>query len=145
MHGPRDGLTRRRLDRAGVSLLEMVTAIFVLTVGVLGVVQMFHYGIDKTHTVHEANLATRALRNEIETLRAVPFRELTDTENAPFRSVTPELAKLMNATPAVTIESDPGGTLGLKQITVSLAWTGEHGRTVRKQLVTLVADRGAGQ
>ncbi len=133
------GLNKRvRVRCAGMTLLELTTAIFVLIVGVFGVLQMFHYGLDTTRAINEANVAVRTLQNEIETLRSLPFAELEDMDGGPFRSLTPEAARLVNIRTRATIAAEPD-VPGLKRVTVRIAWTGEHGRTIRKELTTLIA------
>ena len=133
--------TTNTARRAGFTLIELTAALFILTVGILGVIQMFHYGIAKMHAVNENAIVVRALQNEIETLRSLPFDELIEVRDAPFRSVTPELGKLVNTRALVTIETEPDNAR-LQRVTASVAWSGEHGRTIRKSLTTLIADKG---
>ena len=90
----------------------------------------------------EANLAMRAIQNEVETLRAAPFTALENVENGPFRSGSAGADRLVNAQRQVTIRDYGDGSLGLKEVTVYLAWTGEHGRTIRKSVTTLIGDKG---
>ena len=127
---------------AGFTMLELTAALFILTVGVFGVIQLFHFGIDKMHAVNETNLAMRAIQNEMETLRARPFAQLTNAEQAAFVSDIGEAAKLMNAHPSVTIRDHGTPDLRLKEVTVCMAWTGEHGRRIEKHVTTLIADKG---
>ena len=125
--------------RAGIALVELVTALFVLTAGLFGAMQMYHFCLSKTRALNESALALHTLANELETVRALPFAELKNGEALPFRSRTPALEELVNAEGTVRIEDYAPG---LKQVTVRIRWTGEHGRTVAKQLVTLIADKG---
>ena len=128
-----------RSRRAGSMLIEMSCALFVITVGIFGVLQLYSLGMSKTRTVKEYAVATRALNNEIETLRALPFDALEEGRGLPFRSVCPELEGLRNATPTVAIIDKSAETLGMKRVRVRLRWTGEHGRTIDKGLTTLIA------
>ena len=129
---------------SGFTLIELMAALFVLTFGMFGVVQMYDFGLDKILMLRESATATRLVRNEIEMLRGRPFAELTDRENAPFAGPTPGLEDLVNGTPAVTIRpyGDPG--LGLKEVTVSLRWTGDNARTMERTTTTLIADKAGG-
>ena len=129
-------------DRAGTTLIELVAALFVITIGLFGVIEMYHFGIDKMHALNEYKIAMRAVQNEIETLRALPFSELRNTDDGDFRSETPEVATLVNATPEVIITDYTGTENRLKHVEVSLKWTGEHGRTIEKRVTTLIADKG---
>jgi len=129
-------------DRAGTTLIELVAALFVITIGLFGVIEMYHFGINKMQALNEYKIALRAVQNEIETLRALPFSELRNTDDGDFRSETPEVATLVNAMPAVTITDYAGTESRLKHVAVSLKWTGEHGRTIEKKVTTLIADKG---
>lgn len=131
----------RRMRMLGVSYLELTAALFVFTLGVLGAFQMFHVSLTKMLAVKEEDIALRAIQNEIETLRSNSFDDLLDGEHA-FRSITPELAQLVNALPRVRVETPALAPDGLKKIEVSLAWTGENGRTITKTVTTLIADKG---
>lgn len=128
-------------NAGGFTLLELLAALFILTVGLFGVIQMHHVGLGKLRVLNESIVASHAVQNEIEHLRALPFAALQNVQNGPFHSKSPEPARLVNAKPAVTIE-DFRGTPRLKKVTASLAWTGEYGRTIRKSVTTLIADKG---
>ena len=128
-------------NQSGVTLIELTAALFVLTVGMFGVIQMYHYGLGKMHAVNESALAMEAVQNEIETLRSLPFSQLRNTDSGHFVSETPALSRLVNATPSVTIQDFAGGPKRLKEVTVSVKWSGENGRTIEKKVTTLIGDR----
>jgi Tfp pilus assembly protein PilV len=130
-------------NQRGTSLIELTAALFVLTVGMFGVIQMYHFGLNKMHALNETTVAVQALQNEIETLRSVPFSELRNTDKGRFVSETPALSRLVNAKPAVTITDYGDSSKRLKRITVSITWTGENGRTIQKTVTTLIADKKA--
>jgi len=125
----------------GLSLLELVAAIFVLTVGVMAVIQSQFVVLDKMRDVNEYHVATRALVNELEYLRALPFEGLAAGEGLPFRSVTPALERLHAAEGRVTIHPRAQGLPGLNEVMVQIRWRGEHGRWIEKRMDTLVARR----
>lgn len=134
-----------RFDRrrqAGASLIELVAALGVLTIGLLGGVSVFYYGMDKLKAVDEGRTAVSMARNEIEYLRSRPFEGLADAQDAPFHDDA-ALNGLPNARGTVSISGYPGREDRLKQVTATVAWTGENGRTIRKSLTTLMAGRGA--
>jgi len=127
----------------GFSLIELVVALFVFTVGMLGTVQIYHFGLDKIRTMREAALASQAVQNEIELLRAMPFAELADRVDAPFVA-TPDLCtSLVNLTPALTVRPSGSPQLHLKEVTASIRWTGDNGRTMERSVTTLIADKAA--
>jgi len=132
--------TRER--RYGYSLIELLAAIFILSTGLMGVIQTYHAGLERIRTLREYAVARQAVQNEVETLRALPFDALADRENAPFVSSPLSLNKLVNAAPAVTINPGADPALRLKTVSVAIRWTGENGRTLREGVVTLIADKG---
>ena len=128
---------------AGATLVELVVALAVVTVGLFGVLQSYLVAMDKTRVANEYYIATRALSNEIETLRGLPFEELADGPGQPFRSRTPELERLVQAEATVSIVDRSGATHGLKLVRAQLRWRGDNGRRIEKQLVSLIANRAA--
>jgi prepilin-type N-terminal cleavage/methylation domain-containing protein len=133
----------RQSDR-GFTMLELVAAMFVLAVGLLGTLQMYNVLAEKMLHLQESEIAARALNTEIETLRARPFSQLTDRENAAFVSQPYGAENLVNLTTRLTIQPHPDARLKLKQVTATILWTGEHGRRIEKSITTLIADKEAG-
>jgi hypothetical protein len=132
---------KRRLER-GASLVEMTCAVFLVTFGVMGVIQSSVSGLDHTRALAEYRIAARALENEIATLRALDFTALTPGADQPFRSNTPELEELHLATGSVKIR--PADTSGLKEIRAQVRWIGEHGRPIVKTRRILIGDNFSG-
>lgn len=129
--------------KRGFSLIELLAALAVLTIGLLGSVQLYHFGLDRMRTARESAAAVRAVRNEMEWLRAQPFAALDATPKDAFAAGDADLAGLLNAKPRVTVEPYPGAETRLRKVTVALAWTGENGRTVTKSFDTLIAAKEA--
>jgi Tfp pilus assembly protein PilE len=132
------------LCQAGFTLLELVAAFFILSVGVFGAMTMYHFGIAKTKAVSENRAVLNAIQNEVECLRALPFGELENRQAGPFLATSPTFKRLVNVTPALTIRDYPGVEGRLKEVTAQIRWTGEHGRTIAKSVTTLIADTGPG-
>ena len=130
-----------RCSTAGFSLIELTAALFVLAVGLFGTLQMYNVIAEKLLHVQECEIAARALNAEIETLRALPFSQLTDRENAPFVSQPFGTDNLVNLTTRLTIQPHPDRRLKLKRVTATILWTGEHGRKIEKSLTTLIGDK----
>lgn len=134
--------TKRRNPRAGFSLAELMCALFVISAGLMGSLQMYMIAMDKTRAMHETAIAMQAILNEAETLRALPFRDITDGEHA-FRSVTPEVERLKDAVCRARITGRGEAGVALKEVTVEIRWRGEHGRLIEKRIVTLIAEKGS--
>lgn len=126
--------------RRGLTMLELIAALAVLSIGLMGAVSMYYYGIDALKSAEEGRAAMTASRNEIEYLRSVPFGQLTSGATTPFHS-TAGLEDMVNVQTAATVQDTD--TPGLKEIAASVTWTGEHGRRITKRITTLVADKGA--
>ena len=83
----------------------------------------------------------RAIQNEIETIRALPFDDLKSSERAEFRSRTPGIDMLTDVDARVSIKEYDGWGGRLKEVDICVRWHGEHGRVISKNLTTLVSDR----
>ncbi|MBI4559177.1 MAG: hypothetical protein HY706_16455 [Candidatus Hydrogenedentes bacterium] len=134
--------TKVGASRLGFSLIELIGALAIVTIGLFGAFQMFHYSLQKTDFLRELAIVQQTLQNEIESLRALPYAELVNTDGRYFVSRTPALDELVNVTSRVSIRDYPDGTPGLKEVIVSLEWASRDGRMIEKQLTTLIADKG---
>ena len=123
----------------GFALLEATAALFVIAVGLFGVIQMFQYGVGTLHTIQEHSIASRSLQNEVESLRGLPFDRLEPGTRLDFISGTPEMARLLKVSAWVDIQDREEAPGQLVQVTVSLRWTGEHGRRIKRSVTTLIA------
>lgn len=128
-----------RNNTAGVALAELICSVFILTVGMGGVIQMYHLGLQKTAALAEYAVALEALQNELETLRSQPFDSLTPGIGQSFTSDPESWKTLTKVRGIVTIKSVSESSVPLKEITVRIRWTGEHGRRITKSLTTLVS------
>ena len=129
-----------RRNNPGFSLLELTTAIFLLTTCAFGMVQMFHVGVQSARTENERQIALRAIENELETLRATPTQQLALGDKLPFRSVTRELETLRLATPQVVISRD--SELPLFHVRASVRWITQNGHATSAALEMLIAIEG---
>ncbi len=127
------------MSNDGVSLLEAMAALFVLSVGLMGLMQMFVVAMDTTKEVYEQDVAARAIQNELETLRAQGWIDgSADNDDTPFVSVTPELQRLFNAKGSVQVRPYAENDAALREITLRVVWTSRHGRRVEKKATTLM-------
>lgn len=124
----------------GIALIELTCSLFIFSIGMLGVIQMYHVCISKTRVVDEYAIAMRAIENELESLRAMPFDELDDLDGV-FISNTPSLSKLVNALETTAVTEFGEDSANLRQVTATVKWTSEKGRTVTKSVTTLIAKK----
>jgi hypothetical protein len=132
----------RRNEAAGFTLLEIIAAFTVATVGIFGALQVHLWTMDSMRAMREDNIALQAVANELETLKALPFEALVPGPGQAFRSDMAPLEALHLASPAVTIT--PAEAPGLVEVKAEVRWVGEHGRRIERSLSTLIAARGSG-
>jgi len=121
-------------------MLEVITALFIVTFGIFSVLTMYHVGMAKARALREHGLVMNALENELEGLRAMPFETLPRDWNGAFHATAPDLGALVNAHPRVRIQPFENRQ-DLLDVRASIRWSGEHGRTIEKSLTTLIADK----
>ncbi|MFO7974000.1 MAG: hypothetical protein R6V12_05130, partial [Candidatus Hydrogenedentota bacterium] len=61
--------------------------------------------------------------------------------NGKFRATKPNCPDLVNVRPHLRITPFGEGREDLLEVTVSIRWSGEHGRLIEKSLTTLIADK----
>ena len=126
-------------NRTGFSLMELVVALGVLMTGVIGVTQMYAFGIAKTRAINESSVARTIIDTELERLHAMPFDALASMP-VPVESL--EASGLVQAIGMVDITPRTGQSTRLKEATISLRWIGDNGRVVSRKVTTLIADMG---
>jgi Tfp pilus assembly protein PilV len=129
----------RRAHLCGFALIEATAALFVATVGLFGVVQMFQTATDEIRAVHDNHIAQRIVRNEMEYLTALPYDDLVVGGSLRFRTQSPEIKRLFRARALVDIAPHGDRPESLREVTVRLDWISPRGRPVRQSLTTLVA------
>ena len=128
---------RKRGRNAGFSLLEFTCALFVITVAGFGSIQLYSIGMNKIVMMREYDAATATLRNEVERLRALPYEALADGMAA--SSSPADLETLHEPVVAINVsERAPG----LREVAVALTWQSRGGRSITRELTTLIADKG---
>ena len=129
---------------AGISLLEVLCALTLITAGVFASMQVFHQSADHTLALAQEQRALRIMENEIERLRATPFDQMPLGEERPLLSAMDELAPLPNAVGAVRIAAH-AELAGLREVTVKVTWSGTNARRITRSLTTLLAEEGVGR
>lgn len=133
---------KSRHNDAGFSLLELTVGLFVVSMGMFGVFTVYHAGLKQVRAAQENAAVLRALENELETLRAAPFASLTSGTGQPFRSVSPELERLVGAKAETAIAAVATLENRLREVEVHLTWRGQDGRLISKSLHTFIAATG---
>jgi hypothetical protein len=127
--------------RTGFTLLELVTAMGMLGIGVFAVVTSFHYGLEKVRAVCISCTAQTVAQNELEKLRAAPYDELKLTEGTPLPA-TPALEKLVKVSMGKRVQVYGEPKLGLREVEVRISWIGDGARPMYASALTLVGNKG---
>ena len=128
-----------RSRREGIALLELVTALVIISIGLLGVVQMYQIGIGKIRESQRRTIALHAIDNEIETLRALPSTEFSAGRELPWRSDVAPLDVLQDAHTSLDVEPFEGHSPLLK-VVARLRWReGRH--MIQREVTTLMGAR----
>jgi Tfp pilus assembly protein PilV len=131
---------RRRGDR-GAMLLEITCALFILTAGLFGVLQMYSNALSHTHYMIEDDLAASILENEIETLHALGFQALSVGRH-PLQSEATGLERLHDSEAYTEVAPAAGAERYARTVSLTVRWQAYTGRMVEKQLATIIADKG---
>ena len=123
--------------RAGFATLEVLTAIFILSVAGYGSFQLFHVGMAHHRVSQERVLAVRALNSEWECLKTIPFDRLSEHNEQAFTLEIPELETLYKATTQIRVE--PHADTSAYTITLEITWIAHTGRTISEKFETLRA------
>ena len=131
----------QKLRRRGYTLVELVSAMAVLGIGVFAIVTSFHFGLDKVRAMQEMHAAQTVAQNQLERLRAMPFGELKEAEHEPMPA-TPPLEKLVRVRMERSVRVYGEPKLGLRDVEVRVSWVGDGGRTMQASARTLIGDKG---
>jgi prepilin-type N-terminal cleavage/methylation domain-containing protein len=125
----------------GYTLIELVSAMGVLGIGLFAIVTSFHYGLEKVRAMQEMHTAQTVAQNRLELLRAVPFEELKEVENESM-PMGPALEKLVRPKIEKTVRVHGDPVLNLREVEVRVSWTGDSGRPMQTSALTLIGNKG---
>lgn len=133
-------MRRSRSDNAGFSLVEMVVALSVLTVGALGALQMYNVGLSNAAALKERVLARTLVENELQRIKAAPFARLEDAAKKAFAAGQLQDSELHLAEGTAEVRDYPELDGALKEVEVQLRWIGRKGGLKTYSATILVAD-----
>ena len=117
------------------SMIELITAIAVITIGFMAVFDLLNANLRQTHQLEQHRLALAAAQSEIEGLRAMEFSRLVPQEKGAFLAPMPTLTQLHDGRGELTIRArEPR----LKEIVVTVRWTAGRLGTRQVTLSTLI-------
>ncbi len=132
------------MRRTGFTLIELVTAMGVLGIGVFAIITSFNYGLDRVRAMQEMHTAQTAAQNQLERLRAVPFEELKVAEHESM-PLGPALQRLVKVQMEKSVRMHGEPRLGLREVEVRVSWVGDGGRPMHAAALTLIGDNRGGE
>ncbi|MBI2423872.1 MAG: hypothetical protein HYV27_13660 [Candidatus Hydrogenedentes bacterium] len=133
---------RARRRESGFSTMELITALFVFSVGIMGILQTYFYTLEQGRGVREIALADQLIQNEWQYLKAQPFDAVAAFNELPFQHLPalPERLHMAQSQLAVVRnETAPG----LLDVEVQVKWIYRQGRVAERTQHFLLADKTA--
>jgi len=118
-------------DDGGFSLLEVVVAMLILTIGLLGMAMLQLSAIQGNAYSQKVTEANALIANKIEEYRQMPFNDIESNEEEDVRLHGSDTTLYTRRT---TVE-DNTPAAGLKTITVEVGWVDDQPRTISFQTV----------
>jgi len=127
-------------NKKAFTLIEILSAVIIVAVGVISVGALFFNSMYFLAEIREISAATQAAHEEMETIRDLPYSDLTAMgTSSSFTAAA--LSNLSQPTGTVTIDNIYSNDY-IRRVTVTVSWVSLRGRTISRRLVTLVADGG---
>lgn len=145
-HGePKDTLVKKTMPikpfkNQGFTLVEVLITIGILTVVIVGLLQLFVYCSNLAEAAGNTTLSINEAQNKMEEIRNHDFSTVaTDYASGGTPGNTFALTSL-NGTGTIT-PSQVGGSSGLLQIQINVAWQNKNSRNFSTALTGLIAER----
>ncbi len=128
------------LKNQGFTLVEVLIAIGILAVVVVGLLQLFVYCSSLAEAAGNTTLAISEAQNKMEEIRNHDFADIaTDYASGGTPGNAFALTSL-NGTGTITL-SQAAGSSELIQVQVSVVWQNKNGRSFSTSLTNLIAQR----
>ena len=121
----------------GFTLIEVMAAVFVIAVTMVGLVVGFSYAIALVEELREISTADRIMQERMEELRGGTTLEVT-SEDRPWGSITYTCD--VDISPLIDSMGEVTGTIS--KVTVTVHFTSRTKRTISRSLVTYFAEGG---
>ncbi len=125
---------KKSSTETGFSLVELVCALSVISVGFFGILHLMHIALNHTRALQEYRVAHEIIENTLEELRSEAY-ETMEAGVFPLDQATLEESGLHLAEGSLSIQAHPDSLVW--EITVKLRWVGDKGRVIQRQLSTL--------
>jgi prepilin-type N-terminal cleavage/methylation domain-containing protein len=139
-------LASKRHRECGLTLIEVVVALLVMTIGALAVARLIPQSVAVTSQARRQTLAMQAAQAKMEQILTLPYESVA-SENMAYVSNDPhsEYRLIQRRVQVRYVRPDDGwknigADKGMKQVEITAQWR-EGSYTRQITLVTLVADR----
>ena len=122
-------------EQAGFTLLELMVAIVVISVGILGVAALINESQVVNRRVRDKDVVYQTLNKKMELLREVPFVDVIAGDTI-FN-----ISELQNGIGLITVVNEDAPTNHLKKITVSIHWKRWGSDTTQGEIVVTYRTR----
>ena len=130
-------MTERLRDTRGMTLVECLVAIVILSIGLIGVVGCLTAALVTNHSASDVELASSIAQDTIEDMRSRGFGSITYGEY-PATSAVPTLH---SGVQTISITDNYLGNARLKRVSVDISWHTMNNSTSHLRLETAVGNR----
>ena len=129
----------------GFTIIELLVAIFVLVVGIVGVLNAFPLGVQVEKSAQMATIATQLSQAKMEEIISKSFTDISSESKqplaSPFSAYSREVEVVCYDPNGVTLPPDCPDT-GIKKIKVTVSWKSPLGVSTKKvELFSLITKR----
>ena len=122
----------------GFTLIEVLIAIFIIGVSLMGLAIGFSSGLVWIEEVKETSRANRVVQEKMEEIRGIDPKDIKSKPETPID----DDKGLNDATYDINVAPVPGISNGISMVTVTVQWTSHSGREQSCSLVTYVTKEG---
>lgn len=133
------------LNNKGFTLVEIIVAIFVISVGIVSIVSMFPLGMKLVNSSQTSAISNQLCQQKIEEILATPYNDIVvgnSSENPlplPFASFRREV-KITYVDPALSMQETTTDK-GMKKAEVSVYWNNTLGVGEKSTKITSLISR----
>ncbi|MBI3618229.1 MAG: prepilin-type N-terminal cleavage/methylation domain-containing protein [Candidatus Omnitrophica bacterium] len=128
-------------DQKGFTLVEVLIAVGILAVVIVGLLQLFVYCSNLAEAAGNTTLAVNEAQNKMEEIRNHDFNSIaTDYASGGTPGNTFTLTSL-NGTGTITTSQEAGGSSELLRIQIDVSWQNKNSRNFSTALTSLIAKR----
>lgn len=128
----------RITSESGGTLVEVLIAVFILSVVMVGIVGLFAQGDVFVNQIKEHAIVNSALNERMEQIRGMAFSSITGLSSS-FTGTG--FDQLHNAAGTAAVD-DPFSDTNIRRVTLTVSWTSPQGISVTKSLAAYFTSNG---